>query len=499
MSLGRNILWNLGGFVWLTLLVILVTPYIVRHLGLDAFGVWAILTASSGYLAAMDFGLGNALIRFLAAEDERGNRAGFQAYLRSGVTLQASLGAIAGGALFLAAPLLAHRWFDVPAALAGEAQTAFRLASLSVFGGFLATTYAAVPASLRRFDLLALRTVILVTLQYGLFVAVLHWGGGLIEVVAAYVIGTLVIVVYMMAVARQLLPGLVLFPGWDAAAGREFFRFGRYKFAAQVSWTFIREFDRIAIGILLPVARVSYYAVPLRLSQRITSIVEQIATPFYPTVTSQLTGGRHAELRTQYRVGTRLVAAVAFGIAGVLGGLAGPILGVWLGPDFAREGTWVLRILLCAYAASSFFTLPSVAADGAGRPGLNAFFLVIAALAHVPLVVFGVMKFGLSGAALGVLAGFAIPLIGVAVIHAKLPALPGMGSVIRDGRGAVLAGAVTAGAGSLAARTPFPGSGIPALLAALAAAGGLYLGLLFLFRGLGIQDVRRLAAGLGRR
>jgi O-antigen/teichoic acid export membrane protein len=499
MSLGRNILWNLGGFVWLTLLVILVTPYMVRRLGLDAFGVWALITASSGYLAAMDFGLGNALIRFLAAEDEGGKRAGYEAYLRSGATLQAALGAIAGGALFLGAPLLAHRWFGVPADLAGEAETSFRLAALAVFGGFLATTYAAVPASLRRFDILAMRTVILVTLQYVLFVAVLHWGGGLREVVAAYVIGTLVIVGYMIAMARKLLPGLVLVPGWDAAAGREFFRFGRYKFAAQISWTFIREFDRIAIGILLPVARVSYYAVPLRLSQRITQIVEQIATPFYPAVTSQLTGGRHEELRAQYRVGTRLITAVAFGIAGILGGLATPVLGVWLGADFAREGTGVLRILLLAYAASSLFTLPSVAADGGGRPGINASLLAIAAAVHVPLVVFGIRKLDLSGAALGVLAGFAIPLIGVGIIHAKLPALPALGTVIRDGRGALLAGIVTAVAGALVARIPFAGSGIPALLATLAGAGLLYLGLLFLFRGLRIEDVRRLTSALERR
>ena len=117
MRLGRNILWNLAALVWLTLLLVIVTPFLVRGMGLEVFGLWAIITASTAYLTAMDFGLANALIRFLAAENERGDRAALERYLRSGLSLQMIMGFGAGALLWLLSEPLARHWLQVPAGL----------------------------------------------------------------------------------------------------------------------------------------------------------------------------------------------------------------------------------------------------------------------------------------------------------------------------------------------------------------------------------------------
>ncbi|HET9233028.1 MAG TPA: oligosaccharide flippase family protein, partial [Candidatus Eisenbacteria bacterium] len=198
MTLGRNILWNLVGLVWITLLVIVVMPIMVRGLGLDAFGIWAVLGASTGYLSTLDFGLNNALIRFVAAEKERERHERAEAFFRSGLTLQLLVGVLTGGLLVLAAPFLARDCFHVEARLLPEAITAFRISGVSLLLSFLIGAFAAIPAAMRRFDLLTVRTILFMTLQYGLIVLALRLGGGLRDVVLANLLGTLIGLVFLI-------------------------------------------------------------------------------------------------------------------------------------------------------------------------------------------------------------------------------------------------------------------------------------------------------------
>jgi len=264
------------------------------------------------------------------------------------------------------------------------------------------------------------------------------------------------------------------------------------KFPAQLSVTLLQQFDRVALGSLLPVAMVSFYAVPLRISQRLGQVAENVAGPFYPAVTSHLAAERIETLRRQYRQGTRMVMGAVCGAIAVLGGLAGPLLGVWMGVDFASHGTWPFRLLLLAYGASALFTLPSVAADAAGRPGIPAAFMVVGSLVHVAFIWLAVPHFGLSGAAGGVLLGFLLPLLsGVPTMHLRIAALPPLRSLFSEVRSAVLAGAISGLAAWAMSHAAYPSSGPLALIISLAVCSLLYLGLVFLLGGLRVEELRR--------
>ena len=491
MSLGRNILWNIAAFLWLSVVIVFVTPFMVRRLGLEAFGLWSIITALGGYLTAMDLGLGNALIRFLALENERGNRRALEGYLQSALTVQLVLGVLGASILFSLAGPATARWFHVSPGFVPVAVTSFRLASLAVLFGFLVGAYSAVPAALHRFDLLALRTLLL-SLQYVLIMGVLWYGGGLKAVIGAFVLGMGFVLVYLVIVSRILLPGIRLRPGWNPQAARDLFKFGRMKFPAQISVTLLQQFDRLALGGLLPVTMVSYYAVPLRIAQRLGQVSENVAAPFYPAVTAHLVAKRHENLERQYRQGTRIVVAAVCGAIAVLGGLATPLLAVWMGEDFARYGAWPFRALLLAYGLSALYTLPSVGADAAGRPGLPAFFLIAGAVLHMIVILVLVPHLGLMGAALGVLFGFVVPfLFGIPFIHRRIPALPSLTTLLGDVRGALLAGAITLLATGLLSHHRSFAMSWPTLLLSLGVSSAMYLVLLFMFRGLQMDDFRR--------
>jgi O-antigen/teichoic acid export membrane protein len=281
-----------------------------------------------------------------------------------------------------------------------------------------------------------------------------------------------------------------LLPGWSPGAARGLLRFGRGKFPAQISNMLLQQFDRIALGALLPVGMVSFYVVPLRISQRIGQVAENVASPFYPAVASHLVADRLASLREQYRLGVRAVAILGGGVLAILGGLAGPVLSVWMGQEFADQGTWPFRILLLAYTAASFFTFPSVAADAAARPGIPALFLSLGSLIHIVFIWFAVPRWGLVGAATGVLVGFSIPLVlGIPALHRKVPALPPLHLLLLDLRGILISSLLTLTVAMISSRSAFPWEGVPQLLLSLIGCGLLYLGLLIILRGIHRGDL----------
>lgn len=497
MNLGRNVLWNLGAFVWLTGVILVVTPFMARRMGLDAFGVWAVLTAIIGYLTTLDFGIGNAIIRHLAFETSRGRTPQAHDVLRTGVTLQLAIGVLVALLFHALVPAVALRWLRIPPGLEADTLDSFRISAFTVFFGLVTPAFAAAPAALRRFDILAVRTVLLVSLQYLAVVGVLARGGGLPEVALAYAAGSLLILGFFAVSASRLLPGIRLIPGWDRAAAGQLLRFGRGKFPAQVGVNLMQQLDRVAVAAFLPVALAGYYAVPLRIAQRLGTIVEQVAAPFYPAITAHLASGSRDVLRHEFRIGARIVAIAVCGTVAVLGGLARPLLAVWMGGDFADHGTTPFRILLAGYAAGVMFTLPSVAADAAGRPGINGRYLMLGATLHVVLLWLWVPRFGLTGAAAAVLCGFLVPLImGIPAIHRAVPVLPSVRMIVSDCLSPVLAGAVVGTGSAALALQPFPSSGVLPLLATFAAASLAYVLILVLTGGFRAADLRRIARSL---
>src|ERR1041385_1540041 len=50
---------------------LVLTPYLIRHLGLDRFGVWSLMLVFLATLTVLDGGIGASLARFHARSEER--------------------------------------------------------------------------------------------------------------------------------------------------------------------------------------------------------------------------------------------------------------------------------------------------------------------------------------------------------------------------------------------------------------------------------------------
>lgn len=99
---------------------LVLTPYLIRHLGLDRFGVWSLVLVFLATLTVLDGGVGASLARFHAYHAARGDREGAGRLVTGALVLFVALGVVVTGLCLLLAPMLTSA-VDVPPQLREEA------------------------------------------------------------------------------------------------------------------------------------------------------------------------------------------------------------------------------------------------------------------------------------------------------------------------------------------------------------------------------------------
>jgi O-antigen/teichoic acid export membrane protein len=400
---ARNVLSNVGAQAWLLVLAFVTTPVLIAGLGTDAYGVYALVLVLVGYFAFLDLGLGTATIRHLAQHAGSGDRDALERTLRTAVSAYLVLGAAGATAIALSASVLVDALFDVPGGLRGAATTALFLAAVGFAVNMPLAVLGAVPNALQRIDLANALNVVLATLGAGGAVALVASGYGLEAILGWSVCLSGVAFVAFHRLARRLLPGVSFRPGFDRAALRDLTSFGLLKFANQLSVQTVYHLDKVLVAALVGVGAVAFYVVPVSVAQRLTGLVATVSTAFLPAATQLQAAGDRERFRELYLRSERVVALVALPVGVLLVVFAEPILDLWLGAEFAERSAWPLRFLALGYSLSALGTIPAVACDALGRPGVTTAFSLGGAVFNVTMCALLIPRHGIAGASLVIL------------------------------------------------------------------------------------------------
>src|SRR5260221_3385118 len=122
-----NVLWSWTGVAANLALGLLLSPYMIRKLGSEAYGLWALVFSLVEYFWVLDAGLRSAVVNFVARDLERGARDSIRATMTTALAVYSAVCVIAlAGTAVLAA--VAPGWFHIEDSLAAD----FRLLVLLV-------------------------------------------------------------------------------------------------------------------------------------------------------------------------------------------------------------------------------------------------------------------------------------------------------------------------------------------------------------------------------
>lgn len=365
----RNVLFSLAGTAAPLLLAVAAIPPLAAALGPARFGVLALGWAALGYLGLLNLGIGRALTRAAAAQGERGRALGPMAWTAAAVL--AGLGAVGGLGLFLAAPWLAGRMLRLEPALAHEAAAAFRVLALAVPFTVGAGAWTALLEARQRFGRVHAVAVPAAALSYLGPLLALRVADGLVPVTAVAVASRAAAWVAYLVVCLRDVPALREGVVVRRAALRPLLSFAGWSSVSQLASPLMVYADRFVVGAVLTASAVAFYATPQEVILRLGVLSGAVAAVLFPAFAAAhgRDGARVAALFDRGATGTFLLT---FPAAVVLAGFAPELLGGWMGPEYARAGTGVLRLLALGLVLNGFAKVPAVLFLGIGRPDVPA-------------------------------------------------------------------------------------------------------------------------------
>src|SRR5437867_6447541 len=195
----------------------LLTPFILHQLGASNFGLWTLIGSVLMYGSLLDFGIGGAVIRYVAEYRARGETEQARSLVATALCFYSVLGLVAIAAGSALAPFLPGR-LNVPSGERASAVWLVLLVGLRIGIAIPCTTAMAVLRGLQRYDIASLINTVGAILSAAATVLVLLAGGGLLGLVGISIAVTLAMQACGVWFIHRIMPELHF--GWRGAKRR---------------------------------------------------------------------------------------------------------------------------------------------------------------------------------------------------------------------------------------------------------------------------------------
>ncbi len=397
-KVAHNALWNVGGQLVTLGVGLVALPILLHALGAARLGVFTLALGLIGFSGLFDLGLSRALTQTVSSSLGQGRSRGQVAALVWRVIgLLAAFGALWLVALWWAAPFLVDRLFSLSGAMARETLFGLRALALSIPFALAATGAMGTLEGLQQFRLLSLWRMPMSLLQFGLPVIV-----ALIRPDIGWVIAALAAtrVAWMLLWLTQLQRLLPREPGVRSSRAdlRHALHFGGWLSVSNLVGPLMVYADRFYLASLFPPAMVAYYTVPFDTATRVTSLPQTAVNALFPALAE--TQARPEDSTRLLALAIRAVVVLVLPAVLVVAVFAHFLLSVWLNAQFADAATPVLQLLLLGIFLNSAAHLPYALLQAHGRSDLTAKLHLLELPVFAVLLVAGVHRYGITGAAL---------------------------------------------------------------------------------------------------
>ena len=403
ISLSRNILLGYASQIYVTVIALVTVPWFLKYLGREAYGLIGFHSMLQMWFQLLDVGLTPTISRETAR---------FRGGAIDAISLQTLLRALEGifvciavvGALsiFAGAGILASRWLQPGSLSVEEAHHSIQLMGIIVALRWICGLYRGVISGFERLAWLGGINILLATARFVLPVPFLILVSARPSSFFAFQLGVAIVEVLILAVpAYRLLPKVesvrLAFLHWQPV--RTVLRFSTGIALTSSIWIVVTQTDKLLLSKFLPLAEYSQFSIAVLLANGILVATAPIGAALLPRLTKLSAEGNDAGFLRLYRDGTQLVGVLAIPTAVVLALFAAPVLSAWTGDlELARRAAPVLTLYALGNGILAVATLPYYLQFAKGSLKWHVIGSVIFILILLPGIVWGVSRYGPSGA-----------------------------------------------------------------------------------------------------
>ena len=411
----RNGIYSALSWVFPIIFAVIVTPVVVRGLGNELYGLYAVILGFISY--SFTFGIGRTAAKYVSEYKATGEFDKISETVSAALWLSLSIGIVGAAIVALTADRLVTDVLRIPPPLHDTAVSAIYLACLTILMTMLSQVFQSVLQGLQRFDRFVFLTNVSVFLLNLGSVAIVIYGYR----VLALLLWNLVVVAVMGAAfyfnARRLLPEFTI----RFSIERELWRASvKYAFSIVVYQVFaniLLLFERFWIARKFGTEALTFYVVPMMVGLYFHSFVSSLVLVIFPVI-NELLADRQT-LKRLYQTSTKIILTLTgfFLVTSIVTGRV--FLMVWMKGDFPPESYWILVNHVLTFGILSVTVIVWQMNESHRLASLNAIVTVVWLAISAPLMIALSYRWGTTGVAFARLAGVIVFLAMIVVAERK--------------------------------------------------------------------------------
>ena len=384
---------------------LIVTPFVLRALGTEAYGLIGVGLLLQSILTFLEAGLSTSLSRAFAANtdnDDVASRSGMRDLLRTLEYFYAAMAGLVCLLVCLLSPFIARYWITGHGLPHDMVWQSIALIGLTIGIRFFVSLYGGGLVGLQHQVALNVISMAMNVLANFGVVAILVWISPDPRAYFAWLAlsGVLSVVTLRLALLAAL-PAQIAPACFDWAQWRNIRRFSVGISSLTVTSLSVTQADKLLLSRLLPLRDFGFYSISANVANMVQLMTIPIQTVYFPRLTQYQARGDEVALVDTYRFASRLVALLVFPLGFTLALFSRDILLLWLrDPLVAEQIHLILSLLVLGTTLlTSLMMMPYAMtlahADTKITLRMHIFLLSI----QIPAVILAATEIGAKGAA----------------------------------------------------------------------------------------------------
>lgn len=403
-------LYNTIGAVLRLGLGFLTAPLLIHLLGLNTYGIWALIWANIGVLGLGEAGFSVSSTVFVAKDVANKDYRGLSETLTIIMSIMLFLTTSFALLLWVSADFLITSFFGLKPEEQLQAMPAFQVGALVLWTRLLIPIFVGI---LQAFDKYGIQNIImtssavfgnlalLIVALFDKHLVAIMWG--------QVVISAATLLVYVFFVVKILRP-FHLYLAWSRQRSITIIRFSLLTWSNLIGTTLFSQCDRIIVGVLLHTRLLAVYSAITSIGNQLNNLSAVPVQPLLP-VMSNLTANNnevdYAVVQQKIRWSVYINGILTLGMGATLFTLAPLIIPLLLTNVTASEtNLFVLafRVAIVIYAIYSTNAVGYYVLFGINAANINTFLTIAGSVLSLAFIGLGSSLFGLVGGVAGNLA-----------------------------------------------------------------------------------------------
>ena len=402
MTFRTNVAASYVSQVYVTVVGIAITPFYLKALGAEAYGLVGFFTMLLAWFYLLDFGLSPAIVRETARF--RGGSAAALPFRRTVRAIELLFLLLALLSALLTAALaepISSRWLQASQLSPSTLRDSLWLMAGSIGLRFAAVLYRALITGFEQLAWLGAFNAFTATLRaLAVLPAMAIWGGTPRVFFWVQLVISAAELAWLARRAYRLLPTLAgRGPGLCWAPLR-----GVARFSATVAFTSgltvaVTQADRLILSGLLPLQDYAYFNLAVQVAGAVLLAAAPLIAVILPRLTALVAAKADDRVKRLYALGTGLTSAATLPAAATLALYGHLVLWAWTGrEDVAVAGSGVLALYTLGNAVHAHLSLPYALQFAHGKLRLHVIGSTLLVAMLVPVQVLMTLRIGALGA-----------------------------------------------------------------------------------------------------